>query len=365
MIKIADAEDIMKGSKIKLGLLILLLSLLFITESSRGAVKGNCSNCHTMHRSQTAWPWDMNWGGPASDPVENLLVVDCLGCHTNYTDGASTVELGSGATKSTVPIVYNVSPPANPLAGGNFYWVAQGDDTKGHNVLGIAGVDTFLSDAPGKFISCGPSCHASLAVEQTVQSELGSGCLGCHLNPKHHADDSNTVVDATGGWYRFLSGHMSGSNQGVEGIEDDDWQSTKSASDHNEYLGYVGVGGWGFNGLGHTTTGFCTACHCNFHASQGSISPWLMHPSEVVIPDSGEFADAFGAGGSGTGTYDPDIPVARPSLASVSNNVNIDTDQVMCLSCHRSHGSPYSKMLRWDYRGNDWSGCGSCHTWKQ
>lgn len=348
-------------------LVTLFLVFTLLPEDSPGEVKGNCSNCHTMHRSQALWPWDMNWGGPGSAPVENLLAADCLGCHTNYTDDATTITLGSGAGQVTVPIVYNVaSSPADMLAGGNFYWVGQGDDAKGHNVMGIAGQDATLSVAPGNVNSCANTCHYSLAVEQHTLPALGSGCRGCHLNAAHHAKDSATVVSEAGGWYRFLSGHMSGDGYGVEGIEDTDWQATESSGDHNEYLGLeTGLSGsGGFSNLGHTVTAFCCGCHGNFHKEQDSFS-WLRHPSDAAIPNYGEFADAFGAGGTGAGTYDPNIPVARPALTSVSNIVNIGTDIVMCLTCHRPHGSPYFKMLRWDYRGNDWSGCGTCHTRKQ
>ena len=327
------------------------------------AVSGDCSNCHTMHHSQTPWPWDMNWGGQSSPPEENLLVADCVGCHTNYTDGNTIIELGSGSGTSDVPIVHNVSLPATPLAGGNFYWVAQGDDTKGHNVAGIVNEDGNLNEAPGKSGGCANSCHKSLA-------SAGRGCQGCHLNPRHHADDSATIVGASGGWFRFLSGHQGGEGSGVEGIEDTDWQATKGSDDHNEYLCFDGpkTGSGTFSSLGNTMTGFCTGCHGTFHQQDDTptgVSPWLRHPSDFALPNRGEYADAFGAGGTGTGTYDPDVPVGRPSLTAVSNVVTIGTDMVMCLSCHRAHGSPYFKILRWDYRGNEWTGCATCHTWKQ
>ncbi len=95
---------------------------------------------------------------------------------------------------------------------------------------------------------------------------------------------------------------MSGDGHGVEGYEDGDWQSTSSSGDHNEYLGYHDVdGGYGFGSLGHTTTAYCTGCHGVFHDNQGGPSPWLRHPSDAVIPNSGEYASAFGATG-GTGT---------------------------------------------------------------
>ena len=119
-------------------------------------------------------------------------------------------------------------------------------------------------------------------------------------------------------------------------------------------------------------TAFCTGCHGVFHSDQGGTSsPFLRHPSDIVIENSGEYASAFGAV-SGSGTYDPDLPVARPSdftwAGGPSNTVSLDTDMVMCLSCHVAHGSPYDKMLRWDYKSTTLSdalsGCSKCHTSK-
>lgn len=335
---------------------------------SQARVTGQCSNCHTMHYSQGGTQLS-EWG--SSGPYKALTIDTCVGCHTGINTGSNTI-----------PYVYSTTEPTygmDTLAGGNFYWVAQGGgDAKGHNVLGIADRDVELSGgAPGNPYSCSNSCHISLAHEHAVEG-LGSGCGGCHLRPAHHAIDSDTVVGLEqaddDGYYRFLSGHMSGNNHGVAGIEDSDWQYTKSAADHNEYLGWEGHLQYraGFYNLGHTMTAFCCGCHGDFHEEQDSGSNWIRHPSDAVIPDSGEYAGAFGAEGGGTGTYDPLVPVARPSLSGWTepgSSVTLGTggDMVMCLSCHRAHGSPYYKIMRWDYKnwpGEGTNGCGVCHTSK-
>ncbi len=78
----------------------------------------------------------------------------------------------------------------------------------------------------------------------------------------HHADDSDPVVgdafDDDDGYYRFLTGHMSGYLYGVCGLEDDDWEATLSTTDHNEYLGYGGStdSSGGFYNVGPTATAF-------------------------------------------------------------------------------------------------------------
>ena len=352
-------------------------------------VTGVCSGCHTMHFSQNGTDWNTSNG-----PHGTLLVNNCVGCHSSV-DSSTTYNLGG----SNVPVVnFTGGEPTDYLAGGNFYWVADNggnDDAKGHNVLGISGQDAYLTlngtgEAPGNQIggTCKTEgCHGSLARENTRIPELGSGCEGCHLRVRHHADDRNDPV--TGGYrvttddqgcYRFLVAH-SGDNHvkdfGVHGIEDGDWQQLSKASEskHNEYIGVDGNNNTyiTLNPNNPTVTAFCCGCHGEFHKEQDGAGKWIRHPSDAVIPNTAgsEYADAFGAGGTGSGTYDPLVPVARPSLTDVVNSeVKPGTDMVMCLSCHRPHGSPNDDLLRWDYSGmianggSNTTGCFACHTKK-
>ncbi|MBE0425676.1 MAG: hypothetical protein IBX72_03410 [Nitrospirae bacterium] len=356
--------------------LVALLTVVLTYGIADAKVTGPCSNCHTMHNSQQGA--HMQYLAPGEEdigPKGALLRGTCLGCHT-ATDGSTWKSSITGA-----PIVFNTSEPvfneAKGLAAGNFYWV-QTEDTKGHNIFSQ---DSKLSVAPGDmgFSGCGTNnCHTNfhLAVSGTGNPALDGkqGCTKCHMvntvGPKgfHHKDDgtgTKYVDTAEKGWYRFLEGHMSGSGHGVAGIEDDDWQYTYSSTDHNEYLGSQVSGGYGFGGLGNTMTAYCTGCHGVFHDNQGTASPWLRHPSDKILPTSGEYAAYT--------TYDPLVPVARPSSfdweGGPSSMVSgTHGDMVMCLSCHRAHASPYFKMMRWDYRGWPGSGatngCNVCHTSK-
>ena len=385
----------MKKSLVTLAVLLTATALIVVFCGPASAkVTGVCSGCHTMHNSQGGDPMAKQLNATHTDYEDDttangtLLVKDCVGCHSNT---------GSGSTYTidgcTVPVVYNTGSgkPLTYLAGGNFWWVARNggkDDAKGHNVLGISDPDS-LPFAPGGFSCGGDACHDSLAVEHTTGLSFGSGCQGCHLRPAHHADDSATVIGAesssTDGYYRFLSGHFTGDGYGVCGIEDSEWQATKSSSNHNEYLGFseenkkepsVSPIYVAFSKLGHTMTAFCCGCHGDFHAQNTEIDgsgSWIRHPSDAVIPDTGEYADAFGANGTGTGIYNQLVPVARPSLTgwtAPSAVVTLGSDMVMCLSCHRPHGSPYNDLLRWDYDnmiaggGSNTTDCFACHTKK-
>jgi hypothetical protein len=319
-----------------------------------------------MHNSQGGQPMAYDFDGATfsmtGTPKEKLLIYSCLGCHS-ATNGTTWQD---NTTKA--PIVFNTTEPTFSLAAGNFYWV-KSDDTKGHNIFSQ---DTQLNKAPGDpgFFNCVTNaCHQNLYATVSAPSypELNGkqGCEKCHLDPKHHAKDheyleGGLVTNADQGWYRFLSGHITGEGEGVEGYEDGYWQKTCTQYDHNEYLGKQNAGGYGFLSLGHTTTAYCTGCHVLFHSNQGSQSPWLRHPSDAILPISGEYTNYT--------VYNCIVPVARPNLDVPSQTVNPGADMVMCLSCHRAHASPYFKMMRWDYKNANLStaleGCNVCHTSK-
>jgi len=361
----------------------IFIGLIFLPPSVFAYVSGPCSNCHTMHYSQDGQPLGTD------GPHQYLLIEKkgghhssaCITCHSSQT--SSTYE-DLGDCKVPIVFYYGSSEPTSYLAGGNFWWVSKEhghDDTKGHNVLGIAEIDQNLSEAPGPAITCANSCHVSLAIKQTAVTGLGSGCEGCHTHVRHHANDhpngqSGWVNSAEQGWYRFLSAAHSVKPEGVEGYEHGLWEAGlhdggnhQGATEHNEYLGSQKTGGYGFNGgLGHTVTAFCTGCHGLFHTDQYD-SGWIRHPSDAIIPNKGEYANV----GGDNHLYDPLSPVARQSLSdppSDPGHVNPDSDMVMCLSCHRPHGSPYPDLLRWDYTqqiaggGGDDKGCFYCHTQK-
>ena len=116
-----------------------------------------------------------------------------------------------------------------------------------------------------------------------------------------------------------------------------------------------------------TMTAYCTGCHGNFHTQVDVNANWIRHPSDAILPTTGEYAAYT--------TYDPIAPVARPSLTTIGTAETVvpGTDMVMCLSCHRAHGSPYDDMLRWNYDPgtkaggggvSDGTGCFVCHTEK-
>jgi predicted CXXCH cytochrome family protein len=353
------------GLRPSLALALLLLAGLGLAFPGAALAKiasKACVNCHTMHNSQNGEPLAVDW-----DPATQSIEVDsganpaliryggCVACHTNYTDSSTVGPNGA-------PIVFNVQPPEQMLAGGNFHWMAPGgsdefqidNNRKGHNVVSLARYADTIISPPGGLMSGQLHC---------------AGTSGCHGNPaeadeftaikgSHHADDATIDGLSVATSYRFLGVSNTGTYQGVIGWEDPDWERTHSASDHNEYKGAPSAT--------DSISALCGRCHGDLHNPTyfSADSPHFLHPTDVVIPNAGEYAGYNGGAG-----YNTIAPVARQDPLHVSDHgaVTLGSDCVMCLSCHRAHGTANWKLLRWDYRTTyspPEGGCGTCHTYK-
>jgi len=332
-----------------------VLVVLVFSSSAKGKIReGECSECHTMHNSQDGQPvaTDLS-GNPVEIAYERLLISSCLGCHSS--DSSTTI--GQIPIANT-PSVNNLAEPTRPLAGGNFYYVAL-DDASGHNVDSSNPDDVFDFAPPGGDYPTGGSYTGQLRC---------AGTRGCHgyngghgespgdsqfgaLDGAHHEDEGPMDGTTVGRSYRFLFG--------IVGKEDPDWEHDLDIASHNEYAGATGFS------ITNTVSFFCGECHGNYHgmAEVGTDSPWFRHPTDTILPvGAGEY--------SLYNSYSLMAPVARQDPFNVpdASEVTPGNDVVMCLSCHRAHGSPHYKMMRWDYKSPDLatalSGCGVCHTAK-
>lgn len=335
------------------------------------ASAADCSACHTMHNSQDGDPMRFDSG---LTPLPILLRDDCIGCHSGLNTAASLVTspprvIGTAAPTYT-PIAGGAGAANTTLAGGDFWWVNQvGGDAKGHNVALVATPDIALGTlAPG-----------GADVGQVQCAGLG-GCHGtaigtplASLNGAHHFAHGNMQVQNTatsvGSSFRYLLG--------VYGAEDTDWQFTESATDHNLYNGQARLAA---NAIQSPTTisGLCARCHGAYHntvANPGdtfgistdntnlAAGDWIRHPTDYAMPTTGEYA--------GYAAYQPETPVGRlaANLGGAVDAVTAGNRIVLCVSCHRAHGSPYADALRWDYSTMQvgtgvTNGCMNCHTAK-
>lgn len=283
------------------------------------AISGTCSGCHTMHNSQGG----VTQNGQV-DGRDNLLKGSCIACHTTASALGPRVD--------------------SDKAGGNFN---QDTDAEIHNVdlintlLGSQGADSPLGNNP-------PGGSA-------LGGQLGcSGTDGCHGDP---SATKNTITgfhhSPPAGMYRFLYADSGGSNI-VTGEGDADWEGgAASSTNHNIYAS-------------DTTNGistFCARCHGGFHgtANTGNASPFTRHPTEndvtgdsaTVVVNYEQTPFAFAPANFGS---------VSPTTAYTATNA-----KVMCLSCHKTHGSAYADLLRFDYTaidvgsGTNDGGCENCH----
>lgn len=365
--------------------LVVLLVGSVGTAAAQHTHTGMCAECHSMHNSQDGQPLRFDGG---ATPLPLMLRGDCVSCHTGLNSPANFAASPARARRAAAsggignslssPRIMAESPPTytwgdspgvngGVLAGGSFYWVTI-NDAYGHNDTTIPGVipDSRLGNTP----------PGGTALTSPLQCAGTNGCHGdsavsavplLALNKAHHTNIAGEVDGTTvGRSYRFLLG--------VRGIEDADWEWTVSATDHNRYAGEVRMVESRAPSAA-TISGNCAKCHGDFHNSAGAspqagvggatgfTSPWIRHPNDFDMSLTGEYA--------GYSTYDNRAPLARTTgTLSAGSNASVVPNQriIMCLTCHRAHGSPYYAMLRWNYRawpgpgGQD--GCQICHTSK-
>jgi len=284
-----------------------------------------CAGCHTMHNSQNGAPVD------AAHPAGNAYLLaygnpsdTCLRCHAAYGQFATGTGFGPG---------------------GDFYWLTKtftwGSGTRvssspgnnhGHNIISPANglvQDAQLTRAPGgdflsQYLSC-TSCHDPHGNE-SFRILYGSA-------------DDGPVYDGTR--YDFSSAAPLAKGNSRRTINSDGFEN------NNEHTVYKsGMSEW------------CANCHTALHSPNTTN---FVHPTGVAM--GSEVAATYNAYVSGddqlTGTqatsYWGLVPfeAVNADLATV-NSLNYTTgpdpqDRVMCLSCHRSHASPFKDIGRWDF----------------
>ena len=381
---------------------ILMCGLVFLGSlESEAGVKGKCANCHTMHNSQ---------GGQSAEDAHPLLLnrEGCLGCHAN------PEVTGAIDPENNAPQVdyYNDSGSEKDmmLAGGTYHFVNDSETEdgggrscqKGHNVVGInnGDVDPILGMTPPGGPDMGEAYIGSANDRLTC-----AGTFGCHGN----REEPDPVASIKGGHHSSVTkrsrdgSDMANSYRmllGVQGKVADKWESGQtnqlltyndledSSTNVNIYKGIDLKDGGPQStkykpGVGGSINGLCGECHGNaseempngFHNLAGlrSIvddpnSPWKRHPTDVVM-DKGEYLGYPNGGGD----YSTEAPVGFIldfSTDDLLTNLQSTKKVVLCISCHRAHGSQYDDALRWDYDamvGEDadfQNGCFRCHTQK-
>src|SRR4030067_2747989 len=116
---------------------LFIFFLSYLPKSYASIASDDCGACHGLYPG-------MMEEGPAGEQKYVLQNALCVNCHSSA--GNDTIKTLGGVR---VPVVNNTVKPVNPLAGGNFHYVAKGfGDRYGHNVDSIASPDAILGNTP-------------------------------------------------------------------------------------------------------------------------------------------------------------------------------------------------------------------------
>ena len=330
-----------------------------------------CGGCHSMH-------------SPAAGGSYLLVGTDqssaCLTCHAE--PGQSSYHIATPDSALGGP--FSGIPPYNLTPGGDFGWlkktytfVVRGTtgteygQTHGHNIIaddfGFVG-DTDNPDAPGGTfpgaqLACS-SCHDPhgryrRAVGDTV-STTGSAikASGSYTNAVTNEPDATNSVGA----YRILAGNGydpdSGVAPGFTGVPSakvaSSYNRSEAASDTRASYGAV-------TAAGNTSWGnWCGACHPAMHSSNGYVHPIDQQIGGTIKANYDSYVKSGDMTGTNATAYSSLVPfavdgtgVTYANLATAAGTTTgpVNSDRVMCLSCHRAHASGWEYALRWNMEG--------------
>lgn len=166
-----------RGNKVILAGAALFLGMPALAAAQSGGIVGDCVDCHTMHNSEQGKPVALYGTSttPSDTPIIDLLRMDCIACHAGNPNGSSKIlDMGGG---SQVPQVMHADSSGD-LAGGNFAYLLNGGNRKGHNVVDLYPADTENLYPPGHrpdHIPGGDPTKQFQADQLTC-----AGSMGCH-----------------------------------------------------------------------------------------------------------------------------------------------------------------------------------------
>lgn len=324
----------MLNKKLVLGSLVAGAFLLPLTANA-GVVSGPCVNCHTMHDSQDGATMNASLTG-------QLLRGDsCLGCHALGADNNAS-GIGTGAVPA--PSV-NPATAGTANSGGYFQDVAATADAQQHNV-DLGGV--LVADVP---LGLTPPGGGTALLAQMTCQDCHGGTAGHHGTGDATTAHTGTAADNT---YRMLY-------RGATGVENTTGSGTYGNAD--------GSASTLETDTANNMNAFCATCHPNFHGAAGqgtSATLWLRHPTDLDLTDANNTNIDLAA----YNTLPATGANSQATLPLGVNTAGTTTRVIMCVTCHRAHGSGENDMLRFAY--NDGTnneagdtvqsfGCETCH----
>ena len=334
--------------------IILLAAAIMIAgfsgPASSAVSSSACYDCHTMHASQEG-----------QLPDAHLTLASCLGCHGI-----------DGSTVGGAPNIFG-RIAAEMTAAGTFAQTvvdnAQDDYRKVHNVRDIT---TWTYDEQ-ELLHITPGVDTSGEyIELDGAEELYcAGYQGCHGRHDVSCDTSDKGIKGfhhgVHEGYRFLQFYGGSSHTPIKGKGSPDWEyGGADDNNHNVYYAMDGISA----STDDSISALCARCHGDFHGNDAdevrSGGNWIRHPTENLLSEAGFTTDSvivdvknnpFGFNGSHYNN------VSTHNM----NNYTIAGARVVCISCHRAHGTENHDILRFDYSTQNagstgvTTGCLGCH----
>jgi len=319
-------------------------------DAMHGGGVGHCDACHSMHNSADN-PVGVGRDGPTGATPNNILTKGsdasstCLNCHKR--NGGYGVLSTDGSNKTS---------------GGDFWWVANdysypgrgGSATdpgmnRGHNIIaadyGLTVVDSDNLTAPGGTYASGllgcTSCHDA---HGQVEGGTKEGSMPISVSGSYGAEDPTD--GSIHGNYRILGD--SEYNAGNRDADDYDFTVDAPVAHANGSNGYSVDYGSGMSE-------WCSNCHefvgaaMHVAGSSALLNGFATNYNSYIAT-----GDWVAGGGNSATSNDGIVPFERGeddgSLLDETSTVGPDSgSNVMCLTCHRAHGSAYSNAGRWDF----------------
>lgn len=313
-----------------------------------GGGVAHCDGCHSMHNSAD---------NPVAGTANGLLLKGsdlsstCLNCHS----GAGGYHINS-------------TGGSNTNAGGDFFWmntdynvIVRGNtvtvygENAGHNVVaadfGMVADGTNTTAPGGTYPSASLSCSSCHDAHGQVDGGTGAGTAAISGSGSYGA--AEPTDGSILGNYRLL-GDTAYIPPG---------QATPFTNGA-PIARALNVSGGSYGGdvdYGSGMSEWCANCHPQFLVGSSTA---YKHPSgnDVHLNGVNVFAanyNSYKASGDFTNTqataYDPLVPIERGVTTGawdldVASTFGADgSSNIMCLTCHRAHGSANQNAGRWDF----------------
>jgi hypothetical protein len=354
-----------------------------------------CEGCHVMHNASGGQATTVKSGSTAglrSNATNSYLLQGsdqsstCLICHGGNGQQHSVANFATGAGPNA-----GSTASTNFTPGGDFGWLMfagpNSGNRKAHNVVAkdyTYSADSLMPTAPGGTFTSG-SGKAAFACSNCHDPHGRYRLQGAATAPDFKGPTSTGLAPITGtgsygaevipantalGVYRLLAGagYSPASNPSFPFPNDPPSAVAPMIYNQVETAGEVRVA------YGQGMSEWCQNCHTNIHLD-GYVTgaPGLRHPAgngAKLQPGQFNVYNTYISSGNlnGVNRYSSLVPfesgykdITSSGLKSaVGNNVDPSigttpallvagaSSNVMCISCHRAHGSGFDSITRWD-----------------